>query len=295
MRFLDEYRPSEDARRACGAIIAGALLGVGLLMPAYTAQAEPVSVINALRTEGCGGSAAVGTRVRPHSALDDVARELSRRRRLEDAVDRVGYPAASSTSFRVRGSREDDVIRRMLADRYCAAVGDPRYEDIGVFQSGDDTWIVLAVRESALLPTLEPGPVAARVLALVNAARAEPRRCGRERYEAAPPLTLSTLLNEAASAHAGDMAARGSMSHRGSDGSLAGERITRSSYRWRAAGENVAAGQRDADTAVAAWLESPGHCATLMGPHFTEMGVAFALAPSKNPAIYWAQVFAAPQ
>ena len=32
-----------------------------------------------------------------------------------------------------------------------------------------------------------------------------------------------------------------------------------------------------------------------MGPQFTEMGVAYALAPSENPAIYWAQVFAAPQ
>jgi uncharacterized protein YkwD len=102
------------------------------------------------------------------------------------------------------------------------------------------------------------------------------------------------MLNEAALRHARDMAERGSLGHQGSDGSQSGDRITRAGYRWRGSGENVAAGQRDADAVVAAWLDSPDHCATLMGPLFTEMGVAFALAPSKNPAIYWAQAFAVP-
>ena len=46
---------------------------------------------------------------------------------------------------------------------------------------------------------------------------------------------------------------------------------------------------------MAAWLTSPGHCATLMAPFFTQMGVAFELAPAKNPSIYWTQVFAAPR
>jgi uncharacterized protein YkwD len=141
---------------------------------------------------------------------------------------------------------------------------------------------------------LEPAAVAQRVLELVNAARAEARKCGRDQYDAAQSLTLSAMLNEAALGHARDMAARGFPSHRGSDGSLSGDRITRSGYRWRASGENVAAGQRDADAVVAGWLASPGHCATLMGPQFTEMGIAFALAPSKDPAIYWTQLFAAP-
>jgi uncharacterized protein YkwD len=90
------------------------------------------------------------------------------------------------------------------------------------------------------------------------------------------------------------MAARGSLCHEGSDGSKSGERITRAGYLWQASGENIAAGQADADAVVAAWLGSPGHCATLMGPFFTETGIAFALAPTKNPSIYWTQVFAAP-
>ena len=79
------------------------------------------------------------------------------------------------------------------------------------------------------------------------------------------------------------------------DGSNSAERITRAGYAWQAAGENIAAGQLSAEAVVAGWLESPGHCATLMGPRFTEMGIAFALAPSRNPPIYWTQLFATPR
>ena len=71
--------------------------------------------------------------------------------------------------------------------------------------------------------------------------------------------------------------------------------MTRAGYEWRGSGENIASGQPDAETAVQGWLDSPGHCATLMEPRFTETGVAFALAPGKNPAVYWTQVFATPR
>jgi uncharacterized protein YkwD len=137
--------------------------------------------------------------------------------------------------------------------------------------------------------------IASRVLELVNAARAEPRRCGRHLFEAAPPLTLAPALAEAASSHARDMAQHLLLDHRGSDGSEPDERVTRAGYRWQAIGENIAAGQPTADAVVATWLDSPAHCANIMEPQFTEMGVAFALAPSGNPAIYWAQVLATPQ
>jgi uncharacterized protein YkwD len=271
-----------------------ALLGAALLLRAPAAYADPQSVLNGFRMNGCGDRPAAGTRLRPDSALDAVARELARDDRLEHAVERAAYPAASSTSFHVRGSREDDAIRRILAARYCDAINDPRYAELGVFQRGDETWIVLAVRK-VVPPPLQATAVAERVLVLVNAARTAPRKCGRDDYAATQPLSLSAVLTEAAAAHARDMAARTSLTHRGADGSDSGERVTRAGYTWSASGENVAAGQRDADAVVAAWLTSPGHCATLMGPHFTEMGVAFALAPDQNPAIYWAQVFAAPR
>jgi uncharacterized protein YkwD len=144
------------------------------------------------------------------------------------------------------------------------------------------------------LPVVEDATaVAARVLELVNAAREVSRQCGDRWFETAPPLTLSPILADVALLHAQDMAQQRSMQHRGSDGSQPQERITRAGYRWRAAGENVAAGQPDADAVVAGWLDSPGHCSNIMAPQFTEMGVAFAVVAG-NPPIYWAQAFAAP-
>ena len=294
MTFAASLRPMRSALRSRGSAAACAVLGTTVLLSAGPTHADPVTVVNALRAEGCGREPSVEALVQPDPILDDVARALSRNYDLEGAIERAAYPAASSTSFHVRGSREDETVRRILAERYCASINDPRYDEIGVYARGDETWIVLGVRQSSLLPTLETDAVAERVLALVNGARAQARWCGLDRYEAARPLALSSLLNDAAAAHARDMATRGSLGHRGSDTSAPSDRITRTGYRWQASGENLAAGQRDPDAAVAAWLQSPAHCATLMNPHFTETGVAFALAPSKNPAIYWTQVFAAP-
>jgi uncharacterized protein YkwD len=261
-----------------------------------SAYATPADVIEALRTEGCGGVAPAGTVARRASALDAAARELARNAKLGDALARVGYPVTSSTSFHVRGSRDDAVIRGMLVDRYCQLINDAKFSEFGVHQNGTETWIVMAGRATVPFAALQdPAAVAQRVIELVNAARAQARECGREAYAAAPPLTLSTMLTAAAALHSLDMAARGSLGHEGSDGSASGDRMTRAGYVWRASGENIAAGQPDAEGAVAAWLSSPGHCATLMQPAFTETGLAFALAPDKNPSVYWTQVFATPR
>jgi uncharacterized protein YkwD len=276
-------------RFACYAAAAFAAAALGA-----AAHADPLSVVNALRAKGCAKTAAVRTPLRRDTALDAVARELARDDRLVAAIAKTNYPAETSTSFHVKGSRDDAVVQRILADRYCAAINDAKYVELGAYQQGDETWIVLARREPAA-PKLEPAAVAQRVLTLVNEARGAGRKCGRESFAAAPPLTLNASLTSAAAAHALDMAVHHKLDHDGSDGSSSGERVTRAGYAWRAVGENIASGQKDADAVVAAWLASPGHCATLMGPYFAEMGVAFAYAPGANPGIYWAQEFAAPR
>lgn len=274
--------------------VAAALVLAAAVVGSLPASADPATVVNAIRLGGCRGQPGVPARLEPSAALDGVARELARGTALPRAVARLDYPAASSTSFHVSGSREDGVIERLLTERYCRDIGDARYTELGVHQNRDDTWIVLAVRQPAA-PVLEPAAVERRVLELVNAARAEARSCGRDRFAATTPLKLSVPLTSAALLHARDMARRSELSHTGADGSNSGARITRAGYAWRASGENVAAGQRDPDAVVAAWLLSPGHCATLMGPQFTEMGIAFVLAEGRNPGIYWAQTFGAPQ
>jgi len=257
-------------------------------------HADPLAVVNALRAKGCSKLPPAGTKLRRDPALDGVARELARDDRLVAAVAKANYPAESSTSFHVKGARDDAAVQRVLADRYCAALNDAKYAELGAYQKGDETWIVLARRQPQA-PVLEQAAVERRVLERVNAARGVARKCGRDDYAAAPPLTLSATLNAVAAAHALDMAAHRKLDHTGSDGSSSADRVTRAGYVWRGVGENIAAGQRDADAVVTAWLESPGHCATLMGPYFTEMGVAFSLAAGANPGIYWAQEFAVPR
>ncbi len=56
-------------------------------------------------------------------------------------------------------------------------------------------------------------------------------------------LSVSKKLQAAAQAHALDMAEHRKMSHRGSRGSTLTDRIKAKAYRYRRAGENVAAGR----------------------------------------------------
>lgn len=257
------------------------------------AHADPLTTINAIRLEGCGGAPPAGSVVALSEEANAVARELAQTAGLDGAIERTGYPAGNAAAIYVKGPADDAAIRAMIEDSYCEAISKPELNEAGIHRSGDEMWIVLAAHLE--LPALEDAAaIAARVLELVNAARAEPRQCGDRRFEPAPPLMLAPVLTEVALRHAQDMARQRLMDHRGSDGSLPGERVTRAGYRWRTVAENVAAGQPNAEEVVAAWLGSPGHCTNIMAPQFTEMGVGFTLVTG-NPAIYWAQVFAVPR
>jgi len=155
--------------------------------------------------------------------------------------------------------------------------------------------LLLASCVSFAPPTgVEPAPSVSRVLGLVNEARARPRRCGGERHAAVPPLAQSAILDRVAVAHAREMAARGRMSHSGADGSTPGERAIRAGYRWQAIGENVAYGQPTSEQVVAGWLGSAHHCANIMDPDYTDMGIGFAAGTRDSARPYWSQVFGKP-
>jgi uncharacterized protein YkwD len=270
------------------------LCTVALLTSSQARAADLVDAVNELRAQGCGREPGGLSAVRPSVALDEVARQWSRGGRLSAALERSAYVATSSASVHLEGSTETPVLARVLREQYCAIVSNPVFVEIGVHRQGAHTWLVLAA------PFAPPDPadldvVAREVLERVNAARGQARRCGRKRHAATHPLALSAALSQVALGHARDMAAHGTLGHRGSDDSSAAERVLRSGYAWRATAENVAAGQPTAEAVVAHWLESPGHCANLMGAEYTEMGVAFAVDPKSKGRIYWAQVFATPR
>ena len=136
--------------------------------------------------------------------------------------------------------------------------------------------------------------IRARVVELVNVARSKSQRCGSERFAAAPPLSVSEKLNDAAADHARDMARKKYFEHRGPDGSQPKDRVLRSGYQPRLTGENIAFGPETAEEVVAGWMASPGHCENIMDPRFRDIGVGVS-AGRKRGYIYWVQTFGEPR
>jgi uncharacterized protein YkwD len=134
-----------------------------------------------------------------------------------------------------------------------------------------------------------------RALALINAARNIPRRCGTTSYPAVPAVAWNALLEQAAQKHSDDMATRNFFSHTGSDGSAPWQRLTAAGYNWRSMGENIAAGYTSIDAVVAGWLKSPGHCANIMKSGFREIGLARAVNPGSRYGTYWTLDLATPR
>ena len=131
-------------------------------------------------------------------------------------------------------------------------------------------------------------------LAMLNAARAEPRRCGDTSFAAAPPLSWNAQLEMAADAHANDMATRNFFEHTNPDGVTASQRTTDAGY-GPYTGENIGAGYKSLDAAIQGWLKSPGHCANIVNPRYRHYAVACAISNSSQYGIYWTQSFGSRQ
>lgn len=144
-------------------------------------------------------------------------------------------------------------------------------------------------------PAAPLGAEAQDTLRRINAYRAAGAQCGQQRFEPAPPLAWSAKLEQAASAHARDMANRRSMSHAGGDGSSMSDRVARVGYNWGALGENVSAGYRSVSEGLEGWMKSPGHCSNIMGAQFREVGVGAANAPGDSFGWYRAMVLGSPR
>ncbi|MER7775597.1 CAP domain-containing protein [Streptomyces sp. NPDC096191] len=117
----------------------------------------------------------------------------------------------------------------------------------------------------------------AKVVELVNAERSK---------AGCSPVTVNAALTKAAQAHSEDMAATGTMSHSGSNGSSPDDRITNAGYNWSTYGENVAYGYETPEKVMSGWMSSPGHKENILNCDFKEIGVGLA-----QPGSYWTQDF----
>jgi uncharacterized protein YkwD/predicted DCC family thiol-disulfide oxidoreductase YuxK len=271
------------------ALAAAVSLALTNLLP-LPVRAGVVAAVDRVR-RSCGASDAALAR---SARLRRVARLVAAGESLERAERNAGYRAARSLEIHLTGVTSEAAIATLMRRQFCRALGRPGLGAIGVYRRGNAIWIALA-KPLTVPPAAAAAAVERRVLELTNRARARARRCGALWFPRAAPLRLSRALSAAALAHSRDMAARGFLSHRGSDGSTPGERVTRAGYSWRLVGENIASGFGSADRAVAGWLASPHHCANIMTAGFRRLGVAFAVNPTSPADIYWTEDFAAPR
>lgn len=269
------------------------LLLLALLAP-QCAAAGVTDSVNSVRRHGCGARPGGVPPLRESARLDQVARQLSLGAELQAAQQLAGYHAVSSFSVRISAVPASGDVERIIGQQFCQQATNVAFSEIGSWRRGADLWLALA--EPFTPPTShDRAAISRRVLELINQARAHARRCGSMPFAAAPPLALNATLEQVAAQYARDLATYGYMDHTGRDGSSPAQRITRSGYRWREVGENLASGIMTPESAVAGWLHSPEHCANLMDPAFRQMGVAYAVNPRNEAGVYWALEFGTPR
>lgn len=146
------------------------------------------------------------------------------------------------------------------------------------------TALLAATATPASADELVPGaapvidPQALAVLDETNAARA--------RFGCAP-LAITDPLQATATDHSSEMAATGTMTHTGSDGSTPRVRLAAHGVSAQRTAENVAYGF-DAASVVDAWMASSGHRANILDCRLTYVGID---AAEGADGLYWTQVF----
>ncbi|KAJ0392852.1 hypothetical protein ATCC90586_010841 [Pythium insidiosum] len=104
------------------------------------------------------------------------------------------------------------------------------------------------------------------------------------------PLCSNAKLQRAAQLHSEDQAKNNFMSHTGSGGSTMQTRVAAQGFQWQSLAENVAAGQRDVASVMAAWMRSSGHRRNILGNH-KFFGGGYAQSSSSRFKHYWTQNF----
>ena len=144
---------------------------------------------------------------------------------------------------------------------------------------------------------LEPceGPLAARdVVERLNELRRTTDAPCAQAHAAVVALSWESRLAASAQEQAVDLAINERLSHVDARQRSFGLRLRSVGYSAAGAGENLAAGQNNLDDALAAWLASPAHCANLMQPQFSDVGVACVQRRGSRYERYWVAHFGAP-
>lgn len=130
------------------------------------------------------------------------------------------------------------------------------------------------VQSNALLP------IEQEVVRLVNDERTK---------RGLKPLKMDPALSLVARDKSKDMRDRNYFSHTSPTYGSPFDMMKAYGITYRAAGENIAAGQTTAEEVVKSWMNSEGHRKNILSPEFTTIGVGYAKGGTYGH--YWTQMF----
>ncbi|RWU22990.1 hypothetical protein DM813_12390 [Pseudomonas alkylphenolica] len=282
--------------RVLSSVLRLASLPLALAVATAVQASEPsqlVDSINSYRSQAqrCGGQASL--ELPPLASDPRLVLPAGGSVDLRTALAQANYPMVNVQAITLNGPRDAQSAMQAVRESFCQVVLDPQFVDIGVSQQDRDWRIVLArpLLAGRLGDWQAEGQ---KLLAMINTARGQQRQCGTQNFAAATPLAWNATLASTAEAHTRAMANQNFLDHVDRDGRTPGDRAELAGYAGQLTGENIAAGQDTPRKVVDGWLASPGHCANLMNPQFSELGAAYAVDPKSDAGIYWTAMFGAP-
>lgn len=123
-------------------------------------------------------------------------------------------------------------------------------------------------------------PIEAEVVRLVNVERQK---------NGLRPLVINWEVSRVARYKSADMRDKNYFSHTSPTYGSPFDMMRHFGITYRAAGENIAAGQTTAAQVMQGWMNSAGHRQNILNPTFTEIGVGYASGGSYR--YYWTQMF----
>ena len=128
--------------------------------------------------------------------------------------------------------------------------------------------------------TIQQSGMASQVVNLVNKERSA---------EGLSSLSTDAQLAKLAQLKAEDMAKLGYFSHTSPTYGSAFDMMKTYGVSYKTAGENIAKGQKTAESVMEGWMNSSGHRANILKSDYTKIGVGYA--KSVDGTTYWVQIF----
>lgn len=270
-------------------------LSLGLVFAANAVAADEARLIESINVyrsqlQRCAGQ--VSSELPPLSADPRLVLSGPSIGNLQQAMATAGYPMKNVQAISLSGPRDAASAMKAIQESFCQIVLDPQFVDVGVSRQ-DNQWRIVVARPLLSSHLGDWQTEGQKLLIELNAARAKPRQCGTQSFNATAPLAWNATLATAAEGNSRSMANNNYFDHKDRDGRTPGDRAELAGYDFQQIGENIAAGQDSVRKVVEGWLTSPGHCANLMNPQFRELGAAYATDPKSDAGIYWTAMFGA--